>query len=128
MANLRLELRDRISSLGTPVPRAALAGSIGCYSSDLSAYLNRGAQLSRPKIELLRAVVEALEICLPLFPIKPDLRDPENIRTLLAASAKIIAARESEASAAASVELNRIVAETVKYAAQAERGLAEFSK
>jgi ribosomal protein S18 len=114
--------------LGVPVPRAALAGSIGCYSSDLSAYLNRGAQLSRPKIELLRAVVEALEICLPLFPIKPDLRDPENIRTLLTEAAKIIAARESEASAAASVELNRIVKQTREYAAQAEQGLAQFSK
>lgn len=121
MANLRLELKDRILLLGAP--RAVLAKCIGCYSSDLSAYLNQGAQLSRPKIELLRTLVEALEVCLPLFPIKPDLRDPENIRTLLTEAAKIVASCESKETLIARVEINRIAVETQEFIRIVDEGL-----
>jgi hypothetical protein len=86
-------IRNKIRDLG--IPRSTVSKLCKMHLPDLSAWLNNREEMNPVKIQRISDVVESIERAISLYPVKFDLRDPENVAVLL------LAVKEAEARIAA---------------------------
>ncbi len=65
------------------IPRSTVARLSRMYLSDLSGWLNGRTDISQDKIERITQVIADIAKVIESFPMKVDLRDPENVRKMI---------------------------------------------
>src|SRR6266851_5107531 len=78
---MRDELVQKIRTLG--VPRSTVAKLAGLHLCDVTGYLNGRLDLNEQKRSRVAEVVADIAKVIESFPMKVDLRDPENVRKMI---------------------------------------------